>query len=246
MQKAFVFILSIILLSSFAGCEKTLPDGTTEKFNLGEELKDVGDKILGNTNDEKEVIFQQEAKPENTNTHNFEEEFIYNDFAHELSLNCKKVTRFKTLEEAGIDLNDMPEFNKEIKLDENSKMHPDCSFLLFEIEVKNTKTVNERDLIADFYLHFPDLDMSALTSTYGLPDYPDYFYFEQTETATRSQSSSGYYHFSLPENESATIYLGYVILNDLIDNYQGMLKFGVGNMDIQYVSFDLNSGDNNG
>ncbi len=225
-----------------------MPDGITGPYDAKNETKDFADKIFGNTGNNQVAVGIQNIPPNNNNTHKIGNTFKFYALSATLEATCKKVTIYNSIEEAGATVpvgefennsTDITTLARGIELDENGKLFPECVFLVCEVELKNIKTSKEGPILPNVKFFFPDFSEEQIEFQenltggkkegsrfyYGIPSEPDYFCFEQTETVTRSQSSSSYYYLSLPENESVTAYYGGIIRKDILSSYTGYLMF---------------------
>ena len=248
-KSAIVFFFIICIISTFCACEQ---------------LRDVGSKISGNridTNiDHKTAAFDTLPALEN-NTFGLNEDVIMNEDNCIIKYNVRNVKIYNSLKEAGIDPSSSDSFTY---TDEHidgagnmwkspvaqGELRPGFKFILADIDVTNIKQSLDESYhigvirlysyenIENEYLTEPFTDESGAAyyvDPMGYDCAPNYFHFEQTETATRSSKNSEFYHYSLAENETLNIQLGFIVNSEIADKYDLYFRIGPAVNSTRYV-----------
>ncbi|MCD7775639.1 MAG: hypothetical protein LUH40_08670 [Clostridiales bacterium] len=250
---SIIISASVCIAALFGGC-------SSDTFKeLSTNLADVGNKILGNSGNQEKQAYDPEteiAVPNDLNTVQMGETFVICEgMEGELEITPKSINVYDSLEAAGIAYEDLSSFALETVINSSGEMSDGHRLVLFEFDGANMgqDDITNDALLTAFHMgayelgtgqYFDEEEFASnLAEEMELSDeeirtwhYASsfsesaYFYFVQTETATRSAKESEYYHYSLAQGETAAFYLGWIVSDYLLSHYDCYIFYSENNV----------------
>lgn len=229
------------------------------------QLEDLGDKIANKCIDtninHKTPYTQTVASPTEQNTYKLNEDVIdESEGLWRIRYNIRSVNIYNSFKDAAINISSSNTFSvlddyvdaKGIMQKngfEQGELSDGFKFVLVDMNVTNlyrninyTSDFNISDvelyISGDYNKYFEEIftdESGAQFMVTLIPEGANYFSFKTSETATRSSKSSEFLHYSLAENETVSMQIGFIVYSEILDNYDMYLRIGSNLEDCQFV-----------